>query len=141
MRTTVRMQGPLDGGAGLMLHDAGAGDHRREDGDGSVQLDGREREHGMGARDGEAAGASCALGVGMQRHQRRGGDQTYRRKTRYLETNPSASATSCAEESCTATEIRCATNVIHVRADHVVSSYSEEVSLLARQSDASRSAS
>jgi hypothetical protein len=31
-------------------------------------------------------------------------------------------------ESCTATEIRCATNVSQVRADHVVSSYSEEVS-------------
>ena len=37
-------------------------------------------------------------------------------------------------ESCTATEIRCATNVSQVRADHVVSSYSEEVSLLLRQS-------
>ena len=35
-------------------------------------------------------------------------------------------------ESCTATEIRCATNVSQVRADHVVSSYSEEVSLLLR---------
>ena len=42
-------------------------------------------------------------------------------------------------ESCTATEIRCATNVSQVRADHVVSSYSEEVSLLLRQSAASRS--
>ena len=40
--------------------------------------------------------------------------------------NPSASATSCAKESCTATEIRCTTNVIQVRADHVVSLCSEE---------------
>ena len=38
-----------------------------------------------------------------------------------------ASAASCATESCTATERRCATNVSHVRADHVVSSYSDEV--------------
>ena len=31
--------------------------------------------------------------------------------------SPSASAASCATESCTATERRCATNVSHVRAD------------------------
>ena len=48
--------------------------------------------------------------------------------------SPSASAASCATESCTATERRCATNVSHVRADHVVSSYSDEVSLLLRHS-------
>ena len=53
-----------------MLHNAGAGDQRREDGDGSIQLDGRERVHGMGARGGEAATEGCGLGVGMQQHQR-----------------------------------------------------------------------
>ena len=53
--------------------------------------------------------------------------------------SPSASAASCATESCTATERRCATNVSHVRADHVVSSYSDEVSLLLRHSAAARS--
>ena len=44
---------------------------------------------------------------------------------------PSASATSCAAASCAATEIRCDTKDSHVRADHVVSSYSLEVSLFA----------
>ena len=53
-----------------MLHNAGAGDQRREDGDGSIQLDGRERVHGMGARGGEAATEGCGLGVGVQQHQR-----------------------------------------------------------------------
>ena len=53
-----------------MLHGTGTGDQRRDDGDGSTQLGGREREHGMGARDGEAATEGCALGVGMQQHQR-----------------------------------------------------------------------
>ena len=53
-----------------MLHNAGAGDQRREDGDGSIQLGGRERVHGMGARGGEAATEGCGLGVGMQQHQR-----------------------------------------------------------------------
>ena len=38
--------------------------------DGSIQLDGRERVHGMGARDGEAATEGCGLGVGVQQHQR-----------------------------------------------------------------------
>ena len=57
-------------GRAEMLHDAGAGDQRREDGGGSIQLGGRETEHGMGALDGEAGGGGCALGVGMQRHQR-----------------------------------------------------------------------
>ena len=52
--------------------------------------------------------------------------------------SPSASAASCATESCTATERRCATNVSHVRADHVVSSYSDEASLLLRHSAAAR---
>ena len=47
-----------------------SGDQRRDDGDESTQLGGREREHGMGALDGEAGGRGCALGVGMQRHQR-----------------------------------------------------------------------
>jgi len=57
-------------GRAEMLHDAGAGDQRREDGGGSIQLDGRGREHGMGALDGEAATEGCVLGVGMQQHQR-----------------------------------------------------------------------
>jgi len=60
------MRGPLDGGSGLrccmML-----GLVIR---DGSIQLDGRERVHGMGARDGEAATEGCGLGVGVQQHQR-----------------------------------------------------------------------
>ena len=51
-----------------MLHNAGAGDQRREDG--SIQLDGRERVHGMGARGAEAATEGCGLGVGVQQHQR-----------------------------------------------------------------------
>ena len=57
-------------GRAEMLHGTGTGDQRRDDGDGSTQLGGREREHGMGALDGEAAGAGCALGVGMRQHQR-----------------------------------------------------------------------
>ena len=57
-------------GRAEMLHDAGAGDQRREDGGGSIQLDERGREHGMGALDGEAATEGCVLGVGMQQHQR-----------------------------------------------------------------------
>ena len=57
-------------GRAEMLHDAGAGDQRREDGGGSIQLDGRGREHGMGALDGVAATEGCVLGVGMRQHQR-----------------------------------------------------------------------
>ena len=63
-------------GRAEMLHDAGAGDQRREDGGGSTRLGGRETEHGMGALDGEAGGGGCALGVGMQRHQRGGEVET-----------------------------------------------------------------
>ena len=74
-------------GRAEMLHDAGAGDQRREDGGGSTQLDGRETEHGMGALDGEAGGGGCAMGVGMQRHQRggeveNGGSTAARRRQR-----------------------------------------------------------
>ena len=69
MRVTVRMRGPLDGGAGLECCTR-AGDQRREDGDGGIQLDGRGREHGMGALDGEVATEGCVLGVGMRQHQR-----------------------------------------------------------------------
>ena len=77
MRITVRMRGPLDGGAGAeMLHGAGSGDQRRDDGDESTRLGGRETEHGVGALDGEAGGRGCALGVGMQRHQREGEVET-----------------------------------------------------------------
>ena len=57
-------------GRAEMLHGTGTGDQRRDDGDGSTQLGGREREHGMGALDGEAGSGGCALGVGMQQHQR-----------------------------------------------------------------------
>ena len=39
-------------------------------GDGSIQLDGRERVHGMAARGAEAATEGCGLGVGVQQHQR-----------------------------------------------------------------------
>ena len=49
-----------------------SGDQRRDDGDESTRLGGRETEHGVGALDGEAGGGGCALGVGMQRHQREG---------------------------------------------------------------------
>ena len=42
-------------------------------------------------------------------------------------------------ESCTATESRCATNVIHERAAHVVSSYSDADNLLLRHSAAAHS--
>ena len=57
-------------GRAEMLHDAGAGDQRREDGGGSIQLDGRGRVHGIGALDGEAATEGCVLGVGMRQHRR-----------------------------------------------------------------------
>ena len=52
---------------------------------------------------------------------------------------PRASAASCAIASCAATEIRCDVNEVHVRAAHVVSSYSLEASLFLRHSAASRS--
>ena len=39
-------------------------------------------------------------------------------------------ATSCAAENCTATERRCVVNAMYVRADHVVSSYSDAVQLV-----------
>ena len=54
---------------------------------------------------------------------------------------PRASAASCAIDSCDATESRCVTKAIHVRADQVVSSYSDAVSLFLRHSAAARSAS
>ena len=38
-------------------------------------------------------------------------------------------ATSCAAENCTATERRCVVDAMYVRADHVVPSYSDAVSL------------
>ena len=53
-----------------------SGDQRRDDGDESTRLGGRETEHGVGALDGEAGGGGCALGVGMQRHQREGEVET-----------------------------------------------------------------
>ena len=46
---------------------------------------------------------------------------------------------SSAVARCSATEMRCATNVVHVRADQVVSSYSSWESRSARMSAASRS--
>ena len=51
-----------------------------------------------------------------------------------LTDRPSASATACAAEYCTATERCCVVNAMNVRADHVVSSYSDALSLLARHS-------
>ena len=48
----------------------------RDDGGESTRLGGRETEHGVGALDGEAGGGGCALGVGMQRHQREGEVET-----------------------------------------------------------------
>ena len=63
-------------GRAEMLHGAGSGDQRRDDGDESTRLGGRETEHGVGALDGEAGGGGCALGVGMQRHQREGEVET-----------------------------------------------------------------
>ena len=43
-------------------------------------------------------------------------------------------ATPCAAENCTATERRCVVNAMYVRADHVLPSYSDAVSLLERHS-------
>ena len=58
-----------------------------------------------------------------------------------LTDRPSASATACAAEHCTAIEGRCVVTTIHVRANHVVSSYSDALSLLARHSAPLRSSS
>ena len=73
----------------------------------------------------------------------RGKQQSHRRASRgsAATDRPSASATSCAAEHCTATERRCVANAVHARADHVVSSYSDAVSLLARHSAPWRSSS